>query len=153
MDDLDLHELALFKLDEDLFGISIDSIQEINKNLIFTQVYNAGSDVKGVMNLRGQIVTVIDLREKLKYERKEMDLNNRVIVVRFNGESVGLLVDRVEDIITVDSDKLETSKATISGVNENYFSGVYKEEEDLVVILDVNQLLNDEEPSKVVAAQ
>lgn len=147
----EIKELALFRLDEDVFGIDINHIQEINKNLSFTKVYRAADYVKGVMNLRGQIVTVIDLRLIFRYVPNEMRSGNRVIIVRYKNESVGFLVDKMEDILNVDPGKLENSAAKIAGVNENYFSGIYKEEGELVVILDVDQILYEEESSKAVA--
>lgn len=147
----EIKELALFRLDEDVFGIDINHIQEINKNLSFTKVYRAADYVKGVMNLRGQIVTVIDLRLIFRYAANDMRIGSRVIIVKYKNESVGFLVDKMEDILNVDPEKLENRAAKIEGVNENYFSGVYKEEGELVVILDVDQILFEEESSKAVA--
>jgi len=147
----DIKELALFKIDEALFGINIDHIQEINKNLKFTRVFNAAGYVKGVMNLRGQIVTVIDLRVKLNYTKNEMRQGNRVVIVKHKSESVGLLVDKMEDIIEVEPERIENSSAKIAGVNPEYFAGIYKLDDGLVIILDVDQLLFEDESSAAVA--
>lgn len=147
----DIKELALFRIDNDLFGIDILHIQEINKNLTFTQVYKAADYVKGVMNLRGQIVTVIDLRVKFNYPRNRLHIGNRVIIVKFKSESVGLLVSSMEDITEVEPERIEASTARIDGVDAAYFAGVYKLENELVNILDVEQILYEDESSSAVA--
>lgn len=146
-----IKELALFRIDDKFFGIDISHIQEINKNLSFTKVYNAPSHIEGVLNLRGQIVTVINLRTKFNCSTTVDIPGRRVIIVKYKGESVGLLVDSIDDIIEFDPKCLEHSTAQMSGVNTNYFSGVYKMEKDLVIILNINEILNEEEQKTAVA--
>lgn len=146
-----INELALFRVDDALYGIDISHIQEINKNLSFTKIYNEQDYIKGVLNLRGQIVTVIDLRVKFRRHASDEDPDRRVIIVKYKGESVGLLVDSTDDIIYVDPTRLEDSPAQIQGVNPAYFSGVYKLDDEVVVILDVEEILSNEEQYTSVA--
>lgn len=145
-----IRELALFKVGGDTYGVDIDHIQEINKNLTFTRVYNAASYVKGVMNLRGQIVTVIDLRTKFNYAHRDLDAGNRVLIVKYNGESVGLLVDRMEDIVEVSGGNLERGRARRTGVNPEFFRGIYKMDDALVIVVDVEQVLHEAETGAAV---
>lgn len=137
-------ELALFRIGDDAYGIDIDQIQEIDRNLSFTRVFNADAHIKGVINLRGQIVTIIDLRSKFGYEPKEVDHLSRVIVVKHQSESIGLLVDRMEDIINIDSLRLQPSSARKAGVNPEFFNGIYQLENELVIIVDVERVLMEE---------
>jgi purine-binding chemotaxis protein CheW len=147
----DIKELALFQIDDAVYGIDINYIQEINKNLSFSRAYNSSGYIKGILNLRGQIVTVIDLRVKFGRSTKAMNSGNRVIIVKYKGESVGLLVDNIEDIIEVDHRELERSSVKIEGVDSKYFAGVYKLAKNLVIILDIEAILYDEGATAAVA--
>ena len=139
-----INELALFRIDGALFGIDIDLIKEINKNLSYTKVTVTQDYIKGVLNLRGQIVTVIDLRIKFnKPPSEENDPNRRMIIVNYHDENVGLLVDSIDDIIHIDPSRVEKSATQMKGVNPEYFSGVYKLDSEIVIILDVVEILDD----------
>jgi len=141
-----INELALFRIDNALYGIDIVHIQEINKNLSYTKINDTRKYIKGVLNLRGQIVTVIDLR--IKFNRapaSENDPNRRMIIVNYQNENVGLLVDSIDDIINIDPTYLETSVTRIKGVNQDYFSGVYKLDSEIVIILDVDKILENDD--------
>lgn len=139
-------ELALFRIDGALFGIDIVHIKEINKNLSYTKVTVSKDYIKGVLNLRGQIVTVIDLRLKFRKPPTDAtDPNRRMIIVNYHDENVGLLVDSIDDIIHIDPSRLENSATRMQRVNPNYFSGVYKLDSEIVIILDVVEILDDNE--------
>ena len=139
-----INELALFRIDNALFGIDIDHIKEINKNLSYTKVTVAQDYIKGVLNLRGQIVTVIDLRIKFnKPPSQANDPNRRMIIVNYHDENIGLLVDSIDDIIHIDPSRVENSATQMKGVNPDYFSGVYKLDSEIVIILNVVEILDD----------
>lgn len=145
-----IKELALFRIDDALFGIDIVHIQEINKNLSFTKIHDAQSYIKGVLNLRGQIVTIVDLRVKFNRDAtSDDDSNRRMIIVNYLNESVGFLVDSVDDIIHVDQSQLEESSTQMKGVNPDFFAGVYKLDSEIVIILDVDSILGDDEYTAV----
>ena len=146
----EIKELVLFRVAEILCGVNIDHVQEINKNLDFTTVYRAPKFVKGVLNLRRQIVSIIDLR--VKFEREPIELKNtmRVIIVHHNDENVGLLVDEINDVIEVDQTRLEHSTSNLNGVEAIFFAGMYKMEEELAVILDINEILKSHERSSAI---
>jgi purine-binding chemotaxis protein CheW len=147
-----IKELALFRIDDKLFGIDIVHIQEINKNLSFTKIYDARDYIKGVLNLRGQIVTVVDLRVKFNREAaSDDDPNRRMIIVNYRDESVGFLVDSIDDIINIEPEQLEESITQMEGVNPDYFSGVYKLDSEIVIILDVEKILDNDEEYTAVA--
>jgi purine-binding chemotaxis protein CheW len=147
-----IKELALFRIDDALFGIDIVHIQEINKNLSFTKIYDAQDYIKGVLNLRGQIVTVVDLRVKFNREAaSDDDPNRRMIIVNYQDESVGFLVDGIDDIINIDSSQLEDSVTQMEGVNPDYFSGVYKLDTEIVIILNVEKILDNDDEYTAVA--
>jgi len=106
-------------------GIAITQIQEIHKQIGMTPVHHAPTYVRGVINLRGQIVTVIDLRVKFGLPPLELDEDRCIVVVRWSGESIGLLADRIQDIVTADAVDILDPPANIRGVTGTFFSGIY----------------------------
>lgn len=137
-------ELATFYVGGALCGIGIISIQEINKHMEMTKVPQAPEYVMGILNLRGQIVTIIDLGKKLGLSSTKPDNKNRNIIINFNDEHVGLLVEQISDVVQADWDKVEPSPANIGGVQGEFFKGVFKTENSLIGILDVEEVLKEE---------
>ncbi len=140
-----LVELATFFVGDALCGMDILKIQEINKLMDMTKVPQAPSYVTGILNLRGQIVTIIDLGKKLGLGSTDATLNSRNIIVSSPGEHVGLLVTRLSDVISADTDKIERAPANMGGIQGEFFSGVYKTDDKLIGILDINKVLRIEE--------
>jgi purine-binding chemotaxis protein CheW len=137
-------ELATFYLGDALCGMDILKVQEINKLLEMTEVPQAPDYVKGILNLRGQIVTVIDLGKKLGLSLTDLGIHTRNIIVNSKNEYVGLLVDRIGDVERTDWDKIEPPPANIGGVQGKYFDGVFKKENSLIGILNVEEVLKEE---------
>ena len=137
-------ELATFYVGEALCGMDILKVQEINKLMEMTTVPQAPDYVMGILNLRGQIVTIIDLGKKLGLRATELTEMSRNIIVNSKGEYVGLLVSRISDVVEADWDRVEPPPANIGGVQGKYFKGVFKTENRLVGILDVEKVLLEE---------
>ncbi len=138
-------ELAIFYIENVVCGIDILKIQEINKFFELTPVPQAPEYVKGVLNLRGRIVTIIDLGQKLGFSETETSDTSRNIIVNSKGEHIGLLVAQIRDVIQVDWEKVETPPVNISGVQESFFKGVFKADDYLIGILDVDEVLKESE--------
>jgi purine-binding chemotaxis protein CheW len=136
-------ELATFYVGKALCGIDILSIQEINKHFDVTTVPQAADYVVGVLNLRGRIVTVLDLGKKLGLSEIQRTKNNKNIIVRSQDELIGLMVDSISDVVSADRESIEHSPSNISGVKGKYFKGVLKTETSLIGILDVEEVLKD----------
>jgi purine-binding chemotaxis protein CheW len=122
-------------------GIAITQIQEINKQIDMTPVHHAPAYIRGVINLRGQIVTVVDLRVKFDLPPLELDEERCIVVVRWSGESIGLLADRIQDIVVADATDVLDPPANIRGVTGAFFSGIYPMEQGLVAFLCLPELL------------
>ncbi len=137
-------ELATFYVGESLCGINILNIQEINKNVDITHVPQAPAYVVGVLNLRGRIVTVIDLGDKLELSPINISKENRNIIVDSQDEQIGLLVDSISDVLLARSDKIEPAPANIGGVKGKFFKGVFKTEDKLIGVLDIEEVLKEE---------
>jgi len=141
-------QVASFFIDKKLFGIPIEDVLEINKNVDMTPVTLAPVYIEGVNNLRGQIVTAINLRKRLGMERTETDstvaerYHNIIIGSRSN--SVSLLVDEIGDVLEITSDIIEPPPDTIKGLDSKYVKNVCKLKGELLVVLDSTKIQSAE---------
>ena len=140
-------QLATFYLKDQLFGIDICEIQEINRQREFTMVAHTPDYVRGVINLRGEVVSILDLRTILGLGETEFGCQTRNIILRSNGEPVGLVVDRLSDVTTVPINEIEPALANIPGVSARFMFGVYQLAAELIVILKVEELFTPAESS------
>ncbi len=138
-------ELATFYVGDALCGMDILKVQEINKIMQMTKVPQAPDYVLGILNLRGQIVTIIDLGRKLGLGETDISRDPRNIIVNSAGGHVGLLVKRISDVVSADMDKSELAPANMRGIQGEYFTGVYKTENNLIGILNVEKVLSIED--------
>ena len=137
-------EMATFYVGKALCGMDILNVQEINKLMDMTTVPQAPDYVMGILNLRGQIVTIIDLGKKLNLGGTEMNEMSRNIIVNSKDEYIGLLVSRISDVVEADLDKVEPPPANIGGVQGKFFKGVFKTKDRLIGILDVEKVLEND---------
>ena len=145
-------EFSTFRVGGLLMGIDIRHVQEINRFRGITPVPNAPENVRGVINLRGEVVTVIDLRTTLQMAPAESSKNNHIVIVNLNEESIGLLVDKIADVIITTAADIEPPPANVSGVDSKYLSGVCKLKSELMVILNVNETFATETKKEAHAA-
>ncbi len=138
-------ELATFYIGEALCGIDILMIQEINKHVKVTAVPQSPEFVMGVLNLRGRIITVIDLGKKLGLSPLKYNKENRNIIVNAGEEQIGLVVDRNSDVLAADWEEIEKAPANIGGVQGRFFEGIYKTKGSLVGVLKVREVVKPED--------
>jgi purine-binding chemotaxis protein CheW len=136
-------QFATFYVGELLMGVDIRLVQEINRQLEMTPVPNAPGHVRGVINLRGEVATVIDLRTVLGLPPAEQTRDTRNLIVHSQNEAIGLLVDRISDILTIHPDQVSEPPSNVDGVDGKFFLGVHTLEKDICVLLDVEQVLAD----------
>ena len=145
--------VATFLLGEAAFGIDAQQVQEVARVGHITPVANAPSYAVGIRNLRGRIVTVIDLRARLELGPVVSATGNRILIVEWQGESVGLLVDSVADTIETRLDMLAPPPPNLHGVQSKNLRGVCRGGERLVALLDLGPVLEpDDQISPVLAA-
>ena len=135
-------ELATFYVGDALCGMDILQIQEINKLNMMTTVPQAPDYVQGILNLRGQIVTIIDLGKKLGLGATDTSLDPRNVIVHSAGSYVGLMVKKLGDVVEADMSKKEAPPANMLGIQGGFFTGVYKMDSCLIGILDIKKVLN-----------
>ncbi len=138
-------QVVSFKIGDEEFGVNILQVQEINRLVQITQVPNAPDFIEGVMNLRGKIVPVVNLRKRFGLPQKEYDKNTRVIVVELNGKTVGFIVDSVSEVLRFSKNDVDPTPDLISGIGNEYITGIAKLEDRLLILLDLEKVLTVEE--------
>lgn len=140
---IDVKQFASFYVGDLLLGIDIRQVQEINRQLDITPVPGGSPHVRGVINLRGEVATVIDLRSVLGLPATEATRNTRNLIVQSQGEAIGLLVDRISDILTIHNDAISPPPSNVDGVDSRFFAGVHTLQKEICVLLDVEQVVAD----------
>lgn len=137
-------EIVVLEVGEMLCGIDLRRIQEINKQVDITPVHHAPAYVRGVINLRGQIVTVIDMRVKFALPPLAFHEEQRIVVVSWEDENIALLVDKVRDIAVAEARAILPPPANTQGGSGAFFAGMYPLDRGLVALLCLSELLDPE---------
>ncbi len=137
----ELYQLVNFDIANEEFGVDILKVQEIIRVLDVTRVPNCPAFVEGVINLRGKIVPVVDLRLRFSLPQIEKDNNTRIIVVELAEKTVGFLVDRVKEVIRIETSIIEPPPELVTNVQTRYITGVAKLEDRLLILLDLDRVL------------
>ncbi len=135
-------KFSTFMIGSAILGIDILKIQEINKQFEITKVPQAENYIRGILNLRGKIVTIIDLGQKLGLEPVKKHKDNRNLIIESDGEYIGLLVDRIGDVVNANLENLDPPPSNVGGINKKFFKGVLKTEANLVGVLDTDAVLS-----------
>lgn len=132
-------QFCTFYLDERLFGIELRAVQEVIRYVAMTRVPLAPAVVSGLINLRGQIVTAIDLRARLELKPREAGTHAVNVVVRSEDGEVSLLVDEIGDVVEVEEDTFESPPETLQGNVRSVILGVHKLRDHLMHVLDTER--------------
>ena len=143
--DAELLQLVTFSIGEEEFGVDILSVQEIIRMMDITKVPRAPEFVEGVINLRGKVIPIIDLRRRFGLTTRDHDKHTRIIVIEINNMIVGFVVDSVSEVLRIPASTVEPPPPVVSGLESEYISGVGKLEDRLLILLDLNKLLSGEE--------
>ncbi len=144
-DSSELLQLVSFTIGNEEFGVDILFVHEINRMIQITKVPNSPSFVDGVINLRGRVIPVIDLRTKFGIERKEHDNNTRIIVVEVAGKTVGFIVDAVKEVLRIPKSITEPPPEIVTGINSEFIMAVGKLEDRLITLIDLEKILSNNE--------
>lgn len=142
----------IFTIGSEEYGIEIKHVTEIIGIQTITPVPELAAYVKGVINLRGKIIPVIDVRLRFKKEERSYDDRTCIIVVEIGDISVGLIIDRVSEVIKINDGDIAPPPRISSGFNHKYIQGVGKAENGVKLLLDCGRLLNDDEIESIAEA-
>lgn len=134
-----------FTLEENVYGISIKYVTEIIGMQTVTTVPETPNFLKGIINLRGKVVPLIDVRLKFGKEEKEYNERTCVIVVEVENLSVGLIVDMVDDVLTISEDKIAPPPVGTGGYDNKYIEGIGQTDNQVILLLDAEKILKSDE--------
>lgn len=146
-------QMISFDVGGDDFGIDIHAVKEVIRLGEITPLPRAPSFLKGVINLRGDVIPIIDLREKFGLAGQAYTDMTRVIVAELGEKSVGMVVDRVSHVIRVAPDQIEAAPAWLGGLTEEFVRGVARVDRRLIVLLNVDTILTTDEMLEIVRSQ
>lgn len=147
----ELLQLVSFKIGNEEFGVDILKVQEINKMVQITKVPNSPTFVEGVINLRGKVIPIIDLRTRLGMTKIEQTKDTRIIVVDVESRIIGFIVDSVSEVLRVPASITEAPPAIVSGVDSEFIKSVGKLEDRLLILIDLNKILSMTEKNELTS--
>lgn len=123
------------------YGVGVEQVQEIRTLETITRLPNAPTHVRGVTNLRGKIISIIDIKQKLGFPASDIDNNSRILIAEINSKQVGLLVDQVDQVMRISTSDIDLQSDS-TGFTQ-YMKGIAKIQDRLIIILDLPKLLED----------
>jgi purine-binding chemotaxis protein CheW len=135
-------KVIVFQIEDKEYAIPVDKVSGIEKLLHITRVPKALKFVKGVINLRGVITPIIDLRVRFDFEEVEYDESTRIIIVILNDMEVGLIVDSANDVLDIPVESIEPQPEVVGHLASEYISGVAKIEKRLLVLINLEKALS-----------
>ena len=146
-------QVVSFKLGSEEYGVDISQVQEINRMVAITHVPRAPKFMEGVINLRGQLIPIIDLRTRFGMPRNEHTKSTRIVVTEIGSKRVGMVVDSVSEVLRLPTDSIEDAPDMISGVDTEYIRGVGKIEDRLIILLDLGRVISGSERQQLETAE
>jgi purine-binding chemotaxis protein CheW len=145
-------QLVTFEVGNEQFAVDILAVQEINRMMQITRVPQSPDCLEGVINLRGRIIPVIDLRKRFGLENLTRSEDSRIVVVEVSGRVLGFIVDKVNEVLRVDSSIVDAPPAMATSNDRDYIRGVAKLESRLVILLDLVRLFANDKLEVTAAA-
>lgn len=146
----ELLQLVSFNLGDEEFATDIMNIQGINRMVEITKIPNTPEYVEGIIDLRGKVIPIIDLRKRIGLPITDYNNNTRFIVIELEQSVVGFIVDSVNEVLRIDSSLTEAPPTSISGVNTDFITSVAKLENRLIILLDMNFILSEKEKNELI---
>lgn len=146
-------QYVIFKLDREEYGVDIMHVKEISEFKESVKIPNAPKFVDGIINYRGVITPIINLRRKFHLEIKEITSAVRIIIINLKEKQVGFLVDDASQVLTIDEKDIDPAPDLITDIDQKFISGIAKVDERMVILLDLEKVLNDEEKKKIEAME
>ncbi|MCW8900199.1 MAG: chemotaxis protein CheW [Gammaproteobacteria bacterium] len=140
-----------FHLENEKYGIKVMQVQEVLRMTEIAPVPGAPHYVLGIINLRGNVVTVIDTRRRFGLSDAESDDETRIVIIEADNNVVGILVDSVAEVVDLKTSEIETAPNVGNDESSKYIQGVSSRNDELLILVDVNKLLSDEEWQEVAS--
>lgn len=151
--DADTHQFLTFTVDGEEYGVDIMAVREIKGWAATTRLPNSPEYLRGVMNLRGLIIPIFDLRARFKGELTQATANHVNIILSVGERNIGILVDAVSDILTVRSGEIKPAPEVESLVSRDFITGLISLEGRMVVLLEIKRLFTEQAVEKIIESQ
>lgn len=137
-------QFVVFKLENEEYGIDILRVREIKEMVNITRVPKAAHFVKGVINLRGEVIPIVDLRKRFNLPKASNTDSTRIIIVSVDDMVVGLIVDSSSEVLEIDGDSIEEAPASVGSIDQGNIFGIGKVGQRLIILLDVAKIINNQ---------
>jgi len=148
----DILQLVTFTLGTEEYAVNILKVQEINRMTEIAKVPNAPTYVEGVINLRGRVIPVVNLRERFSMTEKERDAQSRIMIMDIQGLTIGLVVDSVSEVLRIPASTVDPTPAMATAMSTEFITGIAKLEDRLIILLDLDKLIEKTEGSAMIEA-
>lgn len=142
-------QLVSFNIGEEEFGVDILKVKEINRMSQITKVPNAPTFVEGIINLRGKVIPIIDLRKKLGLVQKISDMHTRIMIIELDDQTIGFIVDNVNEVLRINKSITEEPPRMVSNIDSQYITSIGKLDDRMLILLDLAKILVGDEKELV----
>jgi purine-binding chemotaxis protein CheW len=139
------NQVVIFQLENEYYGVNIAAVESIIKMQAITHMPHSPTFVEGVTNLRGKVLPVIDLRKRFNLPVQEITKDNRIVVVAVGETEIGMIVDNVSEVLTIQDTDIEPTPRMVTTVDSTFVTGIAKLEGRLVILLDLAEVLSSQE--------
>lgn len=143
------HKLVIFRLDREVYAVDINAVAEISQMQAITHVPRTPEFVEGIINVRGQVLPVIDLRKRFGLPQAELGRDARIIQVEVGTIKLGLIVDAVTEVLSIAADMVEPPSPVISSIDTEFIQGVVKAGDRLIILIDLERVLSKKEKEEL----
>lgn len=144
-------QYVVFKLDKEEYGVDIMNVKEISEYQKTVKVPNSPKFVDGIINYRGDITPIINLRTKFDLEAAGNSSSSRIIIINLNNRQVGFLVDDASQVLTIDEENIDPAPELVTDIDQKFVSGIAKLKDRMIILLDLEKVLSNEEKEKIQA--
>ena len=151
-------QLVTFHLGEELYGVNIMDVKEIVRLQNVRVIPNAPFYVEGIINLRGEIIPIIDLHKRFKLQTldrssDDVEIEGGFIILNIDGNKIGIIIDKVERVVTVKAEEVKEPPQMLSGIGTEYIEGVVREQQGYLIMLNTRKLFNAKELQSIIEVQ
>ena len=150
-------QLVTFHLGEELYGVDIMDVKEIVRLQNVRVIPNAPYYVEGIINLRGEIIPIIDLHKRFKIQTinrpEDIEIEGGFIILNIDGNKIGIIIDKVERVMTVKGEDVKDPPQMLSGIGSEYIEGVVREKNGYLIMLNIRKLFNANELQKIIESK
>lgn len=140
----DMREFVTFRLNQEFYGINIQNVENIEKVLPITRIPYTLNYIKGVVNLRGIIVPVVDLRARFGLEKRENTDESRIIIVNLEDNKIGMLVDSSSEVLQISEEDIDVAPNVKKEINNEFIKNIGKKNGRIIMLIDLHKVLNIE---------